>query len=105
MKTRQITLSEAVEHTQHYVRSSKQWQEITTSVAKFIAKEMILVSVVEQPGFKEMVQKLDPCYEIPSNFSKNVLPSLYTTTCKKITESMKSLEYYFITTDTWSSGK
>ena len=94
MKTKQVTLAEAVERTQHYVRSSKRWQEITNSVGKFIAKEMMPVSVVERPGFKEMVQKLDPRYEIPSRkyFSKNVLPSLYTATREKISESMKSLE-------------
>ena len=106
-KTRQVTLSEAVERTQHYVRSSKRRQEITTSVTKFIAKEMMPVSVVEREGFKEIVQKLDPRYEVPSRkyFSKNALPSLYTATREKILESMKSLKYYSITTDMWSSGK
>ena len=65
-KARQVTLSEAAKCTQHYVQSSKRWQEITTFVTKFIAKEMMPVSVVEWAGFKEMVQKLNPRYKVPS---------------------------------------
>lgn len=32
LKTRQVMSAEAIERTQPYLRSSKQWQEITTSV-------------------------------------------------------------------------
>ena len=54
-----------------------------------------------------MIHKIDPHYTVPSReyFSKTALPSLYTATRDKISESMKSLEYYSITTDIWSSGK
>ena len=106
-KTKQVTLKEAVERTQPYPRSSRRWQEITTSVTNFIAKEMMPVNIVERQGFKDMVRKIDCRYEIPSRkyFSKNALPSLYAATYRKITDSMKGLEYFSITADMWSSGK
>ena len=106
-KTKQVTLKEAVERTQPYLRSSRRWQEITTSVTNFIAKEMMPVNIVERQGFKDMVRKLDCRYEIPSRkyFSKNALPSLYVATYQKIADSMKGLDYFSITADMWSSGK
>ena len=59
-------------HTALHFQSSKQWQEITSC---FIAKEMMPVNVVEWPRFKEMIQKLDPCYKISS--------SLFTATSRR----------------------
>ena len=106
-KMKQVTLKEAVERTQPNLRSSRRWQEITTSVTNFIAKEMMPVNIVERQGFKYMVRKLDCRYEIPSRkyFSKNALPSLYAATYQKIANSMKGLEYFSVTADMWSSGK
>ena len=105
--SKQVTLSQAVERTQPYLQSSKRWQQITNSVTMFMAKEMMPESMVERPGFKEMLHKIDLRYTVPSRkyFSKTALPSLYTATRDKISDSMRSLEYYSITTDMWSSER
>ena len=60
-----------------------------------------------RPGFQRLLQKLDDCYEIPSRkyFTKVAMPALYTSTKEKIAGSLKSAQYYSITTDMWSSGK
>ena len=99
VKTKQVTLAEAVERTQHYFRSSKQLQEITNSVAKFIAKEMMPVRVVERPGFKEMVQKLDPRYKIPSRmfFQECATFSVHSNTREdiRVDEELRILFYHY----------
>ena len=44
-------LGEAIERTKPYTCDSQLWKVITESVTCFMAKEMIPISIVEQPGF------------------------------------------------------
>ena len=62
---KQRTLDEAIERTKPYTHGSQRWKDITASVTHFVAKEMIPIHTVEKPGFRSMVRKLDPQYEIP----------------------------------------
>ena len=103
-KTKQAT---TIERKQPYPTSSKRAQEITNALSQFIAKEMMPFNIVERPGFQRLLQKLDDHYEIPSRkyFTKVAMPALYTSTREKIAGSLKSVQYYSITTDMWSSGK
>ena len=57
---KQITLDEAIERTKPFTHGSHQWKEITESVMRFMAKEMILINTVKKPGFRSMVRKMDP---------------------------------------------
>ena len=102
---KQITLGEAIERTKPYTRGSQRWEEITESVTHFMAKEMIPINTVKKPGFRSMVRKLDPQYEVPSRkyFSKTALPSLYAETREKVTKELQEAEYYSVTADLWSS--
>ena len=70
-----------------------------------MAKEITPFNIVEKPGFRSMVRKLDPRYEVPSRkyFSKIALPSLYSETCEKVTKELQEAEYYSVATDLWSS--
>ena len=104
---KQVSLPAAIERTQSYPSGSKRKQEITNALSLFIAKEMMPFSMVEHSGFQNLVNKLDDRYEIPSRkyFAKVAIPALYASTRERIAESLKSAEYYSITTDMWSSGK
>ena len=106
-KTKQVTLPAAIERTQPYPSGSKRAQEITNALSHFIAKEMMPFNIVERLGFRKLLNKLDDRYVIPSRkyFAKTAIPALYTDTRGRIAESLKSAEYYSITTDMWSSGK
>ena len=66
-----------------------------------MAKEMIPINTVEKPGFRSMVRKLDPRYEVPSRkyFSKTVLPSFYAVTRERVTKELQEAEYYSVITD------
>ena len=67
---------------------------------------MMPFNIVEQPGFKKLVSKLDERYQVPSRkyFTKTAIPALYIDTRGKIAESVKNVEYFSITTDMWSSN-
>ena len=58
---------------------SKEYKELTKSVAICIAKDMLLIYTVEKEGFKAMLRKFNPRYDLPSrnHFSRVVLPALY----------------------------
>ena len=104
-QSKQITLQESAERTKPLPKTSRRWQDITNSVTRFIAKEMMPIRTVERPGFREMLLKLEPRYEVPSRkyFSKTAIPSLYTTTRDNIAASLRNMQYYSITTDMWSA--
>ena len=103
----QVTLPLAIERTQPYPSSSKRAQQIANALSYFIAKEMMPFNIVECPGFQKLLNRLDDRYDIPSRkyFAKTAIPALYTDTRGRIAESLKSVEYYSITTGMWSSGK
>jgi len=88
-KTKQVTLPVAIEQTQPYLSSSKRAQEITNALLYFIAKEMMPFNIVEQPGFRKLLSKLDNRYNIPFRkyFAKTGIPDLYTDTTRRIAES------------------
>ncbi|XP_065658190.1 zinc finger BED domain-containing protein 4-like [Hydra vulgaris] len=63
------------------------------------------VSIVENPGFKRLLQFLKPRYTIPSRkyFSAIVIPSIYQKVSSKIQFLAKKANHVCITTDMWSS--
>ena len=70
-----------------------------------IAKEMMPIRIVERLGFREMLKKLKPQYELPSRkyFTKTTIPSLYTKMYDNITASLRNMQSYSITTNMWST--
>ena len=49
------------------------------------------VNVIERPGFKNLLRKLDDRYQLPSrkHFSKTAIPAMYADYRGKIAESLK----------------
>ena len=62
-----------------YDKDSKRYRDITQAVAYHIAKDMLPLSTVEKPGYKNLIHVLDPRYVIPGRkyFSKTANPKLY----------------------------
>ena len=63
-------------------RNSEWAKNITVTIAKFICKDMRPYSVVENPGFCELIQTLEPRYQIQSrpHFSEKIIPELHEST-------------------------
>lgn len=62
-------------------------------------------SIVEDKGFKEFIQALNPAYELPSRktISKTFLPALYEECMHNIKLLVSSGKSFCITTDCWTS--
>lgn len=102
----QPTIDESVSRLTKYARGCPQAKEMTHAITYYLAKDAVPIFTVERAGFKDMVSKLNPRYELPSRkvFSSKEIPSLYTDLRSSIMAELKQIEHYAITTDLWTSG-
>ena len=85
--------------------NSKRAQLITRHVGLVIAKDLRPYSVVENSGFKHLVNVLDPKYVLPSrpHFSQVVIPELYSETKAAVQDDLDKALSVALTTDGWTS--
>uniref|UniRef100_A0A3P8QZG9 BED-type domain-containing protein n=1 Tax=Astatotilapia calliptera TaxID=8154 RepID=A0A3P8QZG9_ASTCA len=85
--------------------TSPRAQKITQSVATFICKDIRPYSVVENDGFQNLINTLEPRYVLPSrkHLSEVVIPNMYEKVKHDVTASLKSAERVAITCDSWTS--
>ena len=105
--SKQQTLEQCVAQTKKYSFTSKEHQQLTKSVALCIATDILPVYAVNKPGFRQMVQALNPRYDLPhrEHFSRIALPSLYEETRQSLFKQLKDEYIYFSSTaDMWSSN-
>ena len=90
-----------------YGPSSPQAKDLNRAVAYHIAKDAVPLSTVDRPGFRFMVSKLNPRYQLPSrrHFSDSEIPSLYSHVRDNVVAPMlKQAKFYAATTDMWTSS-
>lgn len=104
-KTKQPTLESVIRKKTKYRPDDLRAREITRKITEMICLDNQPLSVVEDVGFKNLINFLDPRYDMPSRkyFSTIELPKLYDLTKKKVVERLKTAEYVSITTDMWTS--
>ena len=80
--SRQQSIKHTFSLSQKYERNGKKWQQLTNKVTRCIAKDMLPISIVEKPGFKQMLESFDPRYQLPSrkHFLKTANPALFNST-------------------------
>ena len=102
----QLTLPQAIERSKAFSPDSSAAREINHAVAYFIAKEMQPLSMVDKPGFRHMVHKLNPRYQMPSrkHFTEYEIPRMYNEVKASFQSKVKSVNYYSATTDLWTSA-
>ena len=61
----QPTITDAIEATKKFSAKSPRALELNKAVAYFIAKDEQPFYTVEKPGFRALVAKLNPRYELP----------------------------------------
>ena len=87
--------------------SSREYKELTKSVANCLAKDMLPLSTVDKPGFRAMLYKFNPRFQLPTrkHFTKVAIPSLVSQVRDKIEGLIagRELEYFSTTTDLWTS--
>lgn len=92
---------------QRFVKTTKAHAEkITMAIAYLIAVACLAYSFVENIGFRHFMNVVVPNYQVPSRkvFSDNRIPKLKQATKAYITEEMKNIEFFGITTDGWTSS-
>ena len=99
-------MEESIARSAKYLPDSAQAKESNRAVTYHIAKDSMPISIVERPGFKYMLLKLNPRYQTPSrrHFTDYEIPQLYSHVKDNIVaESLKEVNFFAATTDLWSS--
>ena len=67
---------------------------------------MLPIRIVEKEGFKTLVKKLDPWYELPTRkyMSKKAIPDLYSVMRESVKSQISTADVFAATTDIWSSS-
>lgn len=101
----QITIVESICKTRPYDSGSKRAKELNKAVMVYIAKDMQPFYTVERKGFRELLEKCDPRYKLPSrrHFVDQEFPALYTEIKEKVICAMNGAKYFAGTTDLWTS--
>ena len=103
----QLSLTESIAKTTKYSRSSPQAYELNRAVAYYLAKDAVPLYTIEKPGFRQMIAKINPKYDLPSRkyFSTHEIPALYSHVRDKVVlPALTQIQYYAVTTDLWTSG-
>ena len=102
--TKQPAIEETNNRIKTYNADSSRAQELNPAVASFITSEMQPYQIVEKPGFKKMIKKLDPKYYLPTQmyFSNNEIPHMYSKMVEKVKEDTSTIKYFATTTDLWT---
>lgn len=68
---------------------------------RMMAKDLQPLSIVEDDGFKQYSQGMNPCYEIPSRreVTRTLLPNLYNQEAEKVLKELDKSNYVALTTD------
>lgn len=90
---------------QIFPTDSNKAKDITAAIGTFIAVDMRPYSVVENAGFKNMLNVIVPSYNIPSraHFSQTVIPALCQKTKAQIENQLAKATVVALTTDGWTS--
>ncbi|KAH7970899.1 hypothetical protein HPB49_016628 [Dermacentor silvarum] len=90
--------------------SQRERTAITTRIARMLALDLQPYICVENRGFKELMNHMEPLYKIPSRttFSRTIIPALYRDTVTAVKERMhadfqEGIESISFTSDMWTS--
>ena len=88
-----------------YHEDSPRKQSIDKMIAEFVAIDMQPFSVVEDKGFRRIVNALDPRYTLPSRrtLTRSLLPDLYWEQYRQLKTELDAAEFVALTTDDWTS--
>lgn len=101
----QQTLAEVFQKKDKLPRNGEKSRNITRKIVEYIALDDQPISVVENVGFRRLMDYLEPKYELPSRhyISDTALPELYNKICECVQASLSKATYISFTTDIWSS--
>ena len=102
---KQMQITEAFNRMQPLPHSSQRWKYITNSVCYFVAKGMYPFQTVNEPGFRQLLQSLEPRYEPPDrkSLANNYMQKMFEREREKILGKVSRIENFSFTADFWTS--
>ena len=102
---KQITLAAAIERTQEYDKDSVKRRKIDKALVDMLAIDLQPASIVEDRGFLEFLQVVDPKYRPPSRrtIMRSILPSRYQEIQHRLQDELDETKFCALTTDLWTS--
>ena len=101
----QPTLIETIQKLEKLPPGSNKAKLITDKVAKFIVLDDQPLSVVENVGFRRLMEHLEPRYMLPNRhfISETAIPNKYKQVSEFILKCLENVAVISFTTDIWSS--
>ncbi|XP_055842657.1 E3 SUMO-protein ligase ZBED1-like [Episyrphus balteatus] len=80
-------------------------KKINELIMKMVVKDLQPLSVVEDSGFKDLVNFLEPNYKMPSRYmlSNSLLDIQFSFVKERLNNELKEAKYIALTTDGWTS--
>lgn len=83
---------------------SNNGKSITEKLVQFIFLDSQPLSVVENVGFRCLIEHLEPCYTLPSHhYMKKAIPHMYNEVCDFLSKPLVNVGTVSFTTNIWSS--
>ncbi|KAK0154005.1 Zinc finger BED domain-containing protein 4 [Merluccius polli] len=104
-RSRQETLLESFQKQGKLPHDNVKAKGITEKLLNFIVLDDQPLSVVENEGFRSLVEHLQPRYNLPSRkyLSETALPELYHRVSGKLADKLRGVTSLSFTTDIWTS--
>lgn len=101
----QPTLIKAIMRAQPYKNDSNKKKELDNLVVRMIVEDLQPLSVVEDKGFKKLVNGLNPRYDLPScrEIGRTLLSSIDNREVERVHQELEKEKHIPLTTDIWTS--
>ncbi len=98
-------IQQVLYQTKKFAKDSAKARSITNKVMEMIALDEHPFSIVEDQGFRRLIEHIEPRYSLPSRryFSDVSLPALHEVVATHIHKLLDSVTDISFTTDIWSS--
>ncbi|XP_036950720.1 zinc finger BED domain-containing protein 4-like [Acanthopagrus latus] len=102
----QLTVVEAFKRKEKLPHDSEKSRKLTQKIAEMIAMSDQPLSLVDDPGFRMLMEYMEPRYEMPSrrHMTEKALPALQKKIIDKLIVLLKDVPDVAFTTDIWSSS-
>ena len=82
-------------------KSNPKLKKLTYSICYFLAKDMMPFYIVDDPGFKHLLNAFEPCYTLPDMkmIATHYMQDLYQREKSRVLQQLNDIEAYAITTD------
>lgn len=89
----------------HWPCEDSRSREINIAIGEMIAIDNQPLSIVENTGFRNLMRKVKPKYNIPGRkyFTENIIPHLYEETKSEIRRGVMNATAISVTTDMWTN--